>query len=343
MKILLCTENHFPGYGGPYTAISQTAYNLYKRNIFFKLIFEKTSNHTYKLDYKEIFKDFDICHFFGIWTPWSIKTFRIAKKLNKKIIISPLGALEPWALSQKSIKKKIAWKIYQKKIINSASYIHATSNEEKEHLIDLGIKVPIVILKHGIEIQENIQLKKQGDKKKAIFFSRIHEKKGLLELVEAWKEINNPNWSLDIYGPVSDMEYLHLVKKTIIKLNLSDQVQIFKPVYDKLQKKNIITSSDCFILPSKSENFGLSIGEALAFGVPVLTTTATPWRSINDYNAGVCFDFSKDNLVKNLRYLFSLQPEQITQMGQNGIKLIKENFDFDIIIEDYINFYKSIL
>ena len=139
------------------------------------------------------------------------------------------------------------------------------------------------------------------------------------------------------------MEYLHLVKKTIIKLNLSDQVQIFKPVYDKLQKKNIITSSDCFILPSKSENFGLSIGEALAFGVPVLTTTATPWRSINDYNAGVCFDFSKDNLVKNLRYLFSLQPEQITQMGQNGIKLIKENFDFDIIIEDYINFYKSIL
>ena len=207
----------------------------------------------------------------------------------------------------------------------------------------MGIKVPIVILKHGIEIQENIQLKKQGDKKKAIFFSRIHEKKGLLELVEAWKEINNPNWSLDIYGPVSDMEYLHLVKKTIIKLNLSDQVQIFKPVYDKLQKKNIITSSDCFILPSKSENFGLSIGEALAFGVPVLTTTATPWRSINDYNAGVCFDFSKDNLVKNLRYLFSLQPEQITQMGQNGIKLIKENFDFDIIIEDYINFYKSIL
>ena len=61
-------------------------------------------------------------------------------------------------------------------------------------------------------------------------------------------------------------------------------------------KKKIFENADGFILPSKSENFGISIGEALSYGLPVLTTFETPWKIINDYKAGYVFDFSKKKL-----------------------------------------------
>tara|TARA_B100000787_G_C16194869_1_gene300025 strand:- start:1172 stop:2209 length:1038 start_codon:yes stop_codon:yes gene_type:complete len=344
MKILYGIENHFPGYGGPYTAVSQTAYNLYLHDINVKLIYAKNENYKYNLDLKTIIEDYDICHFFGIWTPWYYKAFNIAKKLNKKIIISPLGALEPWAMSQKKYKKLLAWHFYQKKILNNSTYIHATSVDEKEHLIELGVNTPIKVLSHGIEISK-IKLIKHEIKpnKKAIFFSRIHEKKGLLELIESWKKINHPDWHLDIYGPVTDFLYLKKIKEKIKELDLSQKINLFSPIYTPEEKKNLYMSSDCFILPSKSENFGMSIGESLSFGVPVITTTQTPWKIIERYNAGMIFDFSQENLTKTLKKFFSLTSSELESMRLNSKKLIDENYDFKTIIPEYIKFYKSLI
>jgi len=340
MKIILATENHFPGYGGPYTAISQTAYHLYLKGIDFKCIFERSNYENYKLDYKEIFKEIDVVHLFGIWTPWHLRAFYAAKKLNKKIIISPLGATEPWSMSQKKIKKKIAWFLYQKAILQKVDHIHATSLLEKLHLIELGIKTPIEIIPHGIDVIE--VTKKKNKIKKAVYFSRIHEKKGLLELINSWKIINNKNWTLEIYGPISDDVYLNEVKKRIKLHSLEDTVTIHNPVYDNDKKTEVMRSSDCFVLPSKSENFGLSIGEALSYGIPVLTTTATPWLEIEKTNSGFIFEFSQDNLTKSLRKLLDSKDEDLIKMGENGKQLIIKNYNFNLLIEDYIRFYKKV-
>ena len=343
MKILIATESHFPGYGGPYTAISQNAKYLYKNDINFKLIYKQTDLFKYNLNLKEIISNFDIIHVYGIWTPFSIRVCNQAFKLNKKVIISTLGALEPWSLNQKKWKKKIAWNLYQRKILNNATAIHATSVDEKKHLLELGIKSKIEVLLHGIEIQDLEDKKINKSKnKKLLYFSRIHEKKGILELINSWKIINNDEWTLDIYGPVTDQKYLSLIKQNIEKLSLSNKVKIFDPIFEKALKKKIYTSSDCFILPSKSENFGISIGEALSFGLPVITTTSTPWKEITDYNAGFLFDFSQENLTKYLKKLIGLSNEQLKKMGQNAVKLISDNYDFNKIIVDYIKFYKSL-
>jgi len=340
MKIVLSTENHFPGYGGPYTAISQTAYYLYLNGIDFRCIYEKSNIENYRLDYKEIFADIDVIHFFGIWTPWSVRTFYNAKKLNKKIIISPLGATEPWAMSQKKFKKKIAWHLYQKQILQKADYLHATSQLEKLHLRELGIKTPIVVIPHGIEV---IEIKKKLNKiKKAVFFSRIHEKKGLLELINSWKIIDNKNWVLDIYGPTSNDVYLTKVKNLISELHLDDVIKIYDPVYDIDKKVEVMSSSDCFVLPSKSENFGLSIGEALSYSIPVLTTTATPWLDIEKTNSGIIFEFSQNNLTKSLKKMLDKNDQELLKMGENGKELIKNNYNFNNLIRDYINFYKKV-
>lgn len=342
MKILIATENHFAGYGGPYYAIGNKLVYLLKNKVKFKLIYKKTDNFNYRLNLDEIIDEFDIVHIYGIWRPFYYTIFNIAKKKNKKIFISPLGALEPWSLSQKKFKKKIAFWLYQKKILNNVDQIHATSEIEKKNIVDLGIRTKITVIPHGIEILEekkkNLNPKRT---KKAIFFSRIHEKKGLLELIEAWSKLNQSNWVLDIYGPVSDEKYLKNVKLKINQFNLNNFVKIYQAEHNVEKKTNIFKGSDCFILPSKSENFGISIGEALAHGLPVLTTTETPWQQINNYNAGVIYDVSKDNFSKVLESFLSKSDQELYNMGINGQRLIKEKFDNDLIIKKYINLYNN--
>ena len=252
--------------------------------------------------------------------------------------------MEPWALKQKKLKKNIAWNLYQKKILNNCDYIHATSNEEKKNLIELGINTPIKVIPHGViikSIQKNIS--KSHVKREALFFSRIHEKKGILELLNSWAEINPKNWILKIYGPVSDNNYMKKIKEQILNLSLNNSIEVFEPVFEYDEKEKIFLNSDCFLLPSKSENFGMSIVEALSYGVPVLTTEETPWKILKEINAGKIIKFSQDNLTSNLRDMLSMSSQDLSLMGLRGKKFLKDHYDIENIILDYIKFYEEVL
>ena len=137
MKILIVVESHYKEYGGPFTAINQKIDYLNYKNITTKLIFKKTDHFSFSIDLNYIIKDFDIVHIYGMWRPFLIRVYLLAKKLKKKIIVSPIGYLEPWSLSQKKIKKKIAWFLYQKKIIDNVDLLHATSDIEAKNLANL--------------------------------------------------------------------------------------------------------------------------------------------------------------------------------------------------------------
>ncbi len=345
MKVLIVVESHFKEYGGPYTAILQSINYLNEKKIKNKLIYKNSNHFKFNLDLTNIIKDFDIIHIYGIWKPFLIKVYLVAKFLKKKIIISPIGALEPWALKQKKIKKKIAWHLYQKKILNNVDIIHATSEIEAKNIYKKNIKKEIKIIGHGLDIDPAFQPKlKSNTIKKILFFSRIHPKKGLLELISVWKNLKKYNeWELHIYGPISDMSYFNHMLYEINSRQLNNNIFYFKPIFDLERKRKIFKEMDGFILPSKSENFGISIGEALAQGLPVLTTFQTPWKIINDYKAGLVFNFSSNELSRNLDIFMSLNDEQRYKMGTNAINLIKENFDSKKIFLEYENLYKNLL
>lgn len=344
MKIGLVSNHYSPGHGGPFTVISESARYLYKNNTNIRLIFNHNQFVHFNLNLTEIVRSRDIIHLFGIWDPFFLKIFLLCKLNKKKIIISTLGALEPWPLEQKKLKKKIAWYLYQKKILDSCDCIHATSIEEKRHLIELGIKAPIRIIPHGVIINPIKKIKKKNKlKKEALFFSRIHDKKGILELLYSWSIVRPTDWILKIYGPISDMSYMNDIKKKILELSLTDCVFIFDPVFEYDLKENIFLNSNCFLLPSKSENFGMSIVEALSYGIPVLTTEETPWKILKKINAGKVIKFSQDNLTSSLKEITEMNEEELEAMGRRGREFLKNNYDINKIILRYIKFYKEVL
>ena len=154
--------------------------------------------------------------------------------------------------------------------------------------------------------------------KKCIFFSRLHNQKGLDKLIKAWKEINHKNWRLDIVGFGNSQFY----KK---KFNLENykKIKFLKPVIDENKKFLIFDQYDFLALPSLSESFGLAILEALARRVPVLTTNNTPWSDIQTKNSGWIINNSLIELKLVLNEIFNTSDVEFLKKRKIQLRLLK--------------------
>jgi len=347
MKILLVLDRFKPEDGGSYVAVSELSYALFKKGIKTKILHNNYNQHFFnKSSLKEIISKYDIVHIFGIWKMFLQYVIIASKEIGKKVIVSPIGYLERWSMQQSRIKKKIALFFYQKKNLEKVDCIHVTSISELNSLKDLNLKNPNIInLEHGkISIfAKNLKFKKKSVKT-ALFFSRIHKKKGLIELVEAWSIVRPKNWKLKIVGPVTDLEYKKKILRTIVNYNLQNDVIVKEPVYNQEEKINILQSSDLMILPSKNENFGFSICESLFVGLPVLCSNQTPWLKLNELNAGWCLDLnSVKKISEAIKKISILNDNDLNQISNNA-KNYSEKFNLEkVVINKYISMYKNIL
>ena len=251
-----------------------------------------------------------------------------------------MGIFEDWSLNQKKYKKILALKLYQKRILNYCNVIHATSELEKKNIQKLTKNKHIVIIPHGIEELETKLTKDKffiNKKKRALFFSRIHKKKGIYELLEVWKKLGLSDWELYIYGPDFNKFFDYLPS------NLKEINSVFYkgPIYNEQRKNEIFKDSDVMILPTKSENFGYVILESLRSGLPVITTNKTPWEIIQTTNSGWIIDDQIDDLENILKKLNTISKEEFLIKSQNSLELSK-NFFWDKILDKYIYLYSNL-
>ena len=249
-----------------------------------------------------------------------------------------MGIFEPWALDQKKFKKKLALIFYQKKILDMCHIIHATSEIESNNLKSITKNPNIKIIGHGIDKCIDYPEKKffTNQKKKAIFFSRLHKKKGIMNLVKVWKKIQPIDWELHIYGPDFDGHKIQINK---IK-NPSDNIFIHDAIYDYDTKNDLFKKFDLFILPSKSENFGYVVLESLSCGLPVLTTNKTPWENIKNQNAGWIINDDENDLFEELKKILNSNKEDFINKSKNAIDLAK-TYLWGNLIKEYLSIYSS--
>lgn len=339
MRVCLITENYDPSYGGQYTAI-QNVVNICKfRKINYFIIHKKSRIYKSRFLLEKNINNCDIIHLFGGWTIFYLNVYKLAKKLKKKIIIHPMGLFDPQSFKQKRIKKEIAWKLYQKRMLLGSDLIHCGSYLEEQNLKKLNQKFNTIVLPFSIDRSD---IKNSFSKKlnrKCIFFSRLHKQKGLDKLIKAWLIINNKNWKLDIIG-FGDSNYY--IKK--FKLNKNKNIRFLKPVINIAKKSKLFDKYDFLVLPSLGESFGLAILEALVRRIPVLTTNKTPWEDIQTKNCGWVINDSLIELKLVLNQIFNSSKNELLFKKKNTIKIVKNFYTHQVsklYLKSYQDLYKS--
>ncbi len=302
---------------------------------------------------KKIVNDFDIIHIHGLYRFPMTYAGYLAKKRNKKYILSPHGSLDPYLYNKSTKKllifKKIYQKIFEERLISNAEKIHFTTIEEANLVSHLKFVNNPVIIPIGIDLlkfkSEQTQ-SSQTCKSTRIdfcFIGRIHFKKGLDMLVLALRKVvdNGINAQLTIIGPDND-GYSEEIKK-LINLNSLEKHVIFKQPLWGLDLINAYKQSDIFILPSYSENFGITIIEALACKVPVIISNKVNiFNEINNANAGIVVKCDIDDISEAMIKL-SLSDKLRNELATNGEKLIKSEFTWQKIIKKFNATYIEII
>jgi glycosyltransferase involved in cell wall biosynthesis len=247
-----------------------------------------------------------------------------------------MGAFLKWALTQKKIKKKIALFLYQKFILINADAVHVTSQYELDSLKAIDNRINGIIIEHGIIKKKHKSKKFFQKQKKAIFFSRVHKKKGIDILLKAWTSINTHNWQLDIYGPEED-SFL----KNFIKQYNPININYHGPVYNLEKKKKIFYESDLFILPTFEENFGLAILEAFMFKVPVITTENSAFGNIEKKKLGWICQPELESLKKKLKIVLKTKKKIFKKFANAAFKY-SDNYQATKIVKKHLNLYLKV-
>jgi glycosyltransferase involved in cell wall biosynthesis len=269
-----------------------------------------------------------VIHDAGIWLPSNRQVAQVSAEVAAPRVVSPRGMLSAWALGQGRLRKKLAWRLHQRRDLERASLLHATAEAEAEDFRRAGLRNPIAVVPNGVDVAHTISrtMREPRGPRTALFLSRLHRKKGLLDLVEAWRVVRPSGWRLVIAGE-DEGGYRRTIETAAAMAGLGQTVDFSGPVDDD-KKWELYASADLFVLPSYSENFGLVVAEALASGVPVVTTKATPWPELETARCGWWIDTGAVALSAALREATAATDEQRRAMGERGRDLIEKKYSW---------------
>ncbi len=285
----------------------------------------------------------DILHIHGCWKIRLIIFFLVGKIMGVKIVVSPHGMVDPLSLKQKILKKKIALLIYQKFIFENSNLIIVNSKIEKKNFLKITKKISkIVIIPHGVDIKKKkIKINENKDNLRFVFFSRIHPSKNLINLIQVWRNNHFFNdYVLDVYGEVEDAAYFNQFKD---KIKNSKNIN-YK---GKIEKNNLyfkLSKYDIFLHPSKSENFGLVILEAMSCGLFPIVNKKLDWKILDENNLGSSLNFTNKSLKK---LILKLNKAKNKIRNKNfKIKLrnyLLNNYNWNFIINKYYKYYTKLI
>ena len=292
---------------------------------------------------KDTVSDYDLIHVNTIWTWPSHIPVAEARKKNVPVIISPHGMLYPQALKVSAWKKKISAAWYVNNDLKNAVCLHATSEAEAKHIRNYGLKNPIAIIPNCIDISVYPEPRSEANDHKVFGFTgRLNPIKNIDMLLKAWNELGEKttDTELVIIGD-GDPEYAAQLKAYVADNNMKNVSFTGFLSGDQLHQK--VRSLDYLILPSKSENFGMVVPEALICGVPAIASKGTPWKSLEDNNCGWWVDTNVESLKKAMSTCLDQSENERIIMGANGRRHVIDSFSLDAVANQMKQLYNWVL
>lgn len=287
---------------------------------------------------------YDLYHTNALWQYASHAAARYAQKQNKPYVISPHGMLYPEGLKKSKWFKKFALALFQKKDLEKATAFHATSHKEMAYIRAFGLTQPIAVIPNAIDVSSFSKANSVAklNHRKIGFLGRLAPIKNLELLIEAWAKSNSisQDAELVIIGD-GDESYIEKLKLLINKNNIKNIV--FTGFLFGKEQEDIMQQLSYLVLPSKSENFGMVVPEALARGIPVIASKGTPWEELQIQHCGWWFDSDLKSLSAVLQEALNLDESKRMEMGKNGRVLVGKKYSKEAVSHMMTLFYKWIL
>lgn len=272
----------------------------------------------------------DIFHGHGLWQVPVHDAMRSGRRRGIPSVLSPRGMLEPGAMQFARVKKRLAALCFQWRDLQSAACLHATAEAEAATLRARGLRAPICVIPNAIELPAISDITTTAPDPNRVrrigFLSRIHPKKGLPLLLDAWHQLQSdfPNWQLEIAG-TDEAGHEKTLQRKAASLGIATSVHFHGPLFGAA-KTAFLRDIDLFVLPTRSENFGIVVAESLAHGTPAITTREAPWARLETHNAGWWIALDPTALVQSLRHAMQLPDAERHAMGQSGRQLVDATF-----------------
>lgn len=281
----------------------------------------------------------DIFHSHGLWRLPNIYPSAAARLTGKPLVLSPRGMLAPSALKFSKLSKQLFWAVKQRSEVRAVSAFHATSEQECADIRAQGLNQPIAIIPNGIDVPELELAQRSGPKAPTVvFLGRLHPVKAIDRLISAWHLLGKETdgWQLLIVGPV-ESDYDRELKTLIAELQLKN-VALQGPISGE-EKWRLLSDAEVTILPSLSENFGVSVAESLAVGTPVIASRGTPWQGLETNACGWWVDNDPESLAVALVNALRLSATQRKAMGLRGRKWMESDFSWAGVAKNMLEFY----
>lgn len=254
-------------------------------------------------------------HIHSIWNPVLVIFVLFASLCGTKVVVSPRGMLEPWVLKKSRIIKKIALFSYVRFMFNMTDVIVASSKQEKLGIRRLFCGAKVEVISNGYVGAFYEGRRNFNDELVLIYFGRIDEKKGIDVLLDSVKGLHI-GYKLIIVG-CEGYDCENFCDKEL-------EVDLYPfMAYEEL--KDLLLRSHVFVFPTRSENFGNTILEALAHGLFVVTTKESSWWELDKSKGGTIVECDSDSVKEAIMDYHFLSEAEKMKLSKNASQYAKSH------------------
>jgi glycosyltransferase involved in cell wall biosynthesis len=296
-------------------------------------------------------RDVDVVHGHTLFNATAWLTADAAIRANALLVISTRGMLTEQALRFHAQRKRAAWWLFDRRAVGHAKLLHASSRDEADALRRMFPDRRVIDIPNAVEFNRaavsveatravRARLALEPSRRFILFLGRIHPIKRLDLLADAFSQVaaRIDDVDLVIAGDGSSV-----VRATVEERlhKVSDRVRWAGPVLDA-SRDALLAQAAALVMCSDSENFGMSVAEALAAGVPVVVTRTCPWQAAADAGAGFWVDQSAEAIADGLLRVLG-DAAAATVMGERGRTLARREFSLEAVGHRWIAAYRDLI